>query len=98
MRDMISIDELYKLAIVEWGESAQIGVFIEEIGEVLQAISKYNRNPTMNRLENIIEELVDLEIMLEQMKVVFDVGEKFETMKITKLGNVAEMLGVRVKA
>ena len=60
-------------AVDVWGVASQIGMFVEEIGEVLQAINKLSRRTDEERYDNLIEELVDLQIMLTQMRIVYTI-------------------------
>ena len=65
-----------KEAVNVWGTSSQIGMFVEEIGEVLQAINKLSRKTDEERYDNLIEELVDLQIMLIQMRIIYHIPDK----------------------
>ena len=53
-------------AIVTFGEQHQEGVAQEECAELIQAISKKHRG----QKHNIPEEIADVEIMLEQLKII----------------------------
>lgn len=68
--------ELYQKALKLWGPTAQVFMLMEEIGELMQAVSKYYRKPSAENKEHLAEEIADVEIMLEQMRVVLDVKEK----------------------
>ena len=57
-------DKLYTDAIDTFGEQAQITKCIEECSELIQALCKLDH-------DNIIEEIVDVEICLSQMKYMF---------------------------
>ena len=63
-------------AVNVWGAVSQIGMFVEEIGEVLQAINKLSRKTDKERYDNLIEELVDLQIMLTQMRIVYTIPDQ----------------------
>ena len=73
---MQDINKLCEDAVNVWGETSQIGMFIEEIGEVLQAINKLSRRTEEKRYNNLIEELVDLQIMLIQMRIVYTIPNR----------------------
>lgn len=62
----MSENEILITAINTFGETAQEGVAIEECAELIQAISHKHRG----RKENIAEEIADVEIMLEQLKII----------------------------
>ena len=60
--------EILIAAIKTFGDKAQEGVAIEECSELIQAISHKHRG----REHNIAEEIADVEIMLEQLKIIND--------------------------
>lgn len=59
----------------------QLDICQEELAELIQAISKYKRainedkNKVFRARESIIEEMTDVMIMLEQMKIIFEINE-----------------------
>ena len=63
--------QLYQDAINRWGIDAQINMLIEEMGELLVAINKLRRRKDRNDERPVmamIEELVDVQLMLDQIK------------------------------
>ena len=58
--------EILTAAIRTFGEKSQEGVAVEECAELIQAISHKHRG----RENNIAEEIADVEIMLEQLKII----------------------------
>ncbi|WP_251861947.1 hypothetical protein [Clostridium sp. Marseille-Q2269] len=56
-------------------EIKQSFVAMEELAELQQAISKYQREPTIFNVDNIIEEMADVYIILEELKYVFPMYE-----------------------
>lgn len=86
----ISEEQLYNQALEKWGIEAQEGMLLEEIGEVLIAWNKRNRNLNGCTFEQYTEELVDLQIMLGQMEVVL--GDQFREIKEEKLKRLYERL------
>ena len=64
--DEMTDNEILTTAIRTFGETAQEGVAIEECAELIQAISHKHRG----REHNIAEEIADVEIMLEQLKII----------------------------
>lgn len=56
-------------AIDTYGSLNQIDMLHEEIGELLQAINKDKRKRTLATRDNVLEEIADVEIMLEQLKI-----------------------------
>ena len=64
--------EILTAAIRTFGEKAQEDVAIEECSELIQAISHKHRG----REHNIAEEIADVEIMLEQLKIINNCAEE----------------------
>ncbi|EQB3100459.1 nucleoside triphosphate pyrophosphohydrolase family protein [Clostridium botulinum] len=54
-------------------EELQSFVAIEELAELQQAISKYQREPTIFNIDNIAEEMADVYIVLEELKCLFSI-------------------------
>lgn len=73
--------ELFKMAISEYGSVAQERQAIEECAELIQAISFKHRG----REHNIEEEIADVEIMLEQLKMINNCYDKVQNIKAYKL-------------
>ena len=60
----------YKKLIEKFGAKNQIIVAIEELSELQKELCKYLRDKT--NIRNISEEIADVEIMLEQLKLIFE--------------------------
>ena len=61
--------EVYRKAITHFGKNHQIAKALEELGELQVALARYlvgRGDP-----ENIAEELADVEIMCEQLEMIF---------------------------
>lgn len=71
--------KLIEKVIDKNGITNQLFIAVEECAELQQAISKCYRNkeliPTEVR-ENLIEEIADVMICLEQLKVIFHINEE----------------------
>ena len=61
-------------AILTYGRECQLNIAIEEMSELTKEICKYKRR-NENQSE-IIEEMADVYIMLEQMKMIFGISEQ----------------------
>ena len=61
-------------AINVYGKDMQLTVAVEELSELIKEICKHKRGAD-NR-EAIIEELADCYIMLQQIRIIFDVKEQ----------------------
>ena len=81
--------------VKHYGYIKQMEVAVEECSELIKAIMKYMRNDAHMSPKNIstghitaiIEEIADVEIMLEQLKIIFDCEDEVEdevTYKITR--------------
>jgi len=83
-------NEMYKESIRLWGKDAQLLMVIEEAAELIQAILHYWRRA---KDSNVLEEAVDMEIMLEQLKIIFDFSKGgWNGMKEYKLKKLRERL------
>ena len=77
---MVPDDErIMQQAIETYGVQAQCDVAIEEMAELTKAITKIRRvandyEKTQPALENLLEEIADVDIMVEQMKIMW--GQK----------------------
>lgn len=82
---------LYKQMLEKWGAESQILKFCEESGELTQALVKQiQKGRWKNRL---IEEIADVELMLGQMKYIFEISEKeVKKLKIEKVKKIKNKL------
>lgn len=79
------ITNTYSAAISKYGEKAQQMMAIEEMSELTKAICKYWRYPTPETVTDILEEMADVEIMLEQLKLMFGDPKEVKETKIHRL-------------
>lgn len=76
--------ELLTRAIRVYGEPAQIDMAIEEMSELTKALCKVKRAhggpETTAAIGNVIEEIADVQIMLDQLRIIFgsDAGAEEE--------------------
>lgn len=78
--------EILTAAIQVYGAAAQEEIAIEECSELIQAITHKHRG----RQHNIAEEIADVEIMLEQLKIINRCSlevEKIRKEKVDRLFN-----------
>ena len=80
--------EILKMAIAANGETYQEIIAIEECSELIQAITHKHRG----RKHNIAEEIADVEIMLEQLKIINDCADTVESMKRYKIERLLHRL------
>ena len=87
--EKMNTKQIYKKAIERWGEELQVGMLSEEIGELLIAVNKYRREATQKNRDNVCEELADVQIMMEQIEVLFKLDShrihEWYEMKLKKL-------------
>ena len=75
--------EIYKKLIAKFGVKNQIIVAIEELSELQKELCKTLRGE--ENKPSICEEIADVEIMLEQIKMLYDINEVVEFEKNNKL-------------
>ena len=84
--------EFYKKVIDTYGKQ-QVVIAIEELSEPQKELCKALRCKV--NFDNITEEIADVEIMLEQMKIYFGINEEdVEAMKEYKLERTQQRLGL----
>ena len=83
--------DLMDKAIKTWGPNAQLLMVLEEMSELQKEILK-NVNRGKNNIDEIIDETADVEIMLEQMKHIFQIQEAVEKRIPIKLEKVKARL------
>lgn len=72
-----------KRAIEAYGKEHQLIICMEEMAELTKELTKNLRG--RRNLQDISEEVADVEIMLEQVKVIFDLKEEVSEAKEAKL-------------
>lgn len=83
----VSNKSVYIEAITTYGEIPQIDVAIEEMAELIQALSKYKRG----KQHNVEEEIADVSIMLDQLKLIFN-NKKVKKIKRRKIARLKRRL------
>ena len=79
----MSKDRSKLLFIIDtYGTKHQEDIAIEELSELQKAILKYRRNSSGKRRKKVIDEIADVSVMLEQLKIIYschkDVEERVE--------------------
>lgn len=80
---------LYRKALKYWGAQPQIEMVIEECSELTQAFQKQKRG--VDNINNIYEEIADVEIMIEQMRILYG-NENINEWKRIKLNKLYNLL------
>lgn len=78
--------------ISTYGVNPQVDMAIEECSELTKALLKFRRKPTSATRHDIIDELADVQIMLNQMKIIFDCTGEVENMIDYKINRQLERI------
>lgn len=84
-----SADRIYREAIETWGEEPQIDMVGEECSELSAEVSRFMRGRSDET--DLAEEIADVEIMLEQIRLIIDEKE-IEVAKDRKLRRLRKRL------
>lgn len=76
-------DEICEKAVKRFGKTAQLIMAMEEMSELIQGLSKDIRGKRNE--DNISEEIADVEIMLAQLKIIYQNDVEVEKWKTDKL-------------
>lgn len=84
------VKELTAKALKEWGSQSQLDMVIEECSELINAIQKWRRS----RVDSIavLEEGVDVELCIEQLKLMLDAPVLWDEMRNKKLARLRDLL------
>lgn len=82
--------ELFKRVIKKHGAQMQMVVAMEEMAELQKELSKAIRGK--GNKNSIAEEIADVEIMLEQMKIIFDCKKEVRGWKKIKLARIKKRM------
>lgn len=77
-------------AIERYGKDAQITMLLEEMAELQNAVCKFGRG--RSTAADIAEEIADVEIMLEQAKIIFECRGLTESIKHSKVERLRRRL------
>ena len=90
--DRIEREEVYRMAVACFGKPPQKLMAIEEMSELTKAICKDFRGK-LNR-ENLVEEMADVQIMLEQLKIIYDAHEAVDAAMELKIKRLRQLLNM----
>ena len=89
-------ENILERAVKTYGEASQLDKAIEEMSELTKAILKlrYCKKPyELQILQDAVnEEMADVEIMLYQMKIIFDNKVEVEMQKVKKIERLQRRL------
>lgn len=83
--------DVLRSAIDTYGAVMQITVAFEEMSELQKELCKYLRGSGSQ--ENIAEEIADVEIMMEQMKMLFNCEDSVRRVRGQKVKRLKERMG-----
>lgn len=89
----VQIDDIsvLKNAINTYGKDIQTIVAIEELSELQKELCKALRNKA--NIEHIVEEMADVDIIFNQLKIIFEIGEnEIEANKRYKLNRLRDRI------
>lgn len=89
-----SEEAAFRKAIDTFGEASQLVMLFEEMSELQKEICKAIRYNKRQLRDHVAEELADVEIMLEQTKMIFDVDDDTEMWRLDKVVRLRERLGL----
>lgn len=81
---------IFGKALAVWGHEAQITMVFEEMSELQKELCKMLRGK--DNVQEIAEEIADVEIMLDQMKMLFNVCALVDVRRGEKVARLAERL------
>lgn len=80
----------YQAAVDTYGKSSQLIMAMEEMSELIKELSKHFRGES--NISHISEEMADVEIMLEQLKIIFQNRAEIDSIKADKLYRLSERI------
>jgi len=97
--------KILEAAIAKWGVEEQLIMLSEECSELSQAALKYRKSLKYNlcaekvtkSFDNLTEEIADVEIMIEQMRLAFRIDNieelvpKFRSQKLERLAKILKV-------
>lgn len=70
------MNESLKTIADHYGKDAQTVQTVEELNELACAILHYRKRRCAGRFDGVVEEMADVEIMLEQIKYLYNIDEQ----------------------
>lgn len=86
--------EVLKPIIQTCGERPQMLQAIEELSELQKALCKFFKVDNCETRENITEEMADVQIMLDQLKIIFNNDEEVSKIETQKIERTYKRMGI----
>jgi len=68
-------EDIFQQAIDKYGVQAQANKAIEELSELIRAISRIENEINFGNVANLVEEMADVYIMLKQLEMIYYIEE-----------------------
>lgn len=82
----------YRVALRKWGVAAQTMMAIEEMSELTKEICKLGRGKC--DMESLADEIADVTIMLEQLRLIYDLDDRVCAHMAEKIRRLQGRLGM----
>ena len=89
-------DAVFRLALAIYGPGLQTLVAIEEMSELQKELVKHERGA--DNVPHIAEEIADVQIMLDQMTLLFDCADAVQNLHSAKVARLAKRLDAEQSA
>ena len=76
---------IYEMAITKYSQMNQIIKAVEEMSELTKELCKLLVNDSKYSIEGIAEEIADVTIMMEQLRLIFDINDEVCEMMDSKI-------------
>lgn len=84
---------VYEAAIAQYGMRSQIWMAVEEMSELTKELAKLNRHKGTT-VDALVDEIADVTIMMEQLRIVFRADEKVQARIDFKVHRLQERLSM----
>ena len=81
---------VFEHALEQYGPDAQITMVMEEMSELQKELCKYRRGRA--NYDHIAEEIADVSIMLDQMRLLFQCGGAVQGWRLEKVRRLAQRI------
>ena len=83
--DENDLSELLREALEKWGYATQMLIWVEEMAELTKELVKRDRIVCGSSDEKIAEELADVDLCLDQMKMLYPKYKQYKAQKVQRL-------------
>jgi len=84
--------DILRQAIDKWGVDAQMIIVVEECAELIKAVVKHMRCPTLDTRGDIIDEMADVSIMIGQLLIIMDCEKEYDGISQVKFERLKRRL------